>query len=276
MPKRLTEEQIDHFNAFGYLSPIDIMSEAEAGRLRQQLEAAEARYPDQIHPESRNNLHYVLPFIDDLIRHPTVLDAIEDLIGPDILAWTSVLFAKEPASHGYVSWHQDSAYWGIEPREGITAWFALTPSTIESGCMKVVPGSHEGPVRPHNDTFAEDNILTRGQNVEGINEADTVAMELSPGQASLHHVRTIHGSLPNQADYRRIGLSVQAYITPDACQSLGPDTASLMRGKDPYKNFSPGHRPSREMAPEACAFRNAANQRMSEILYAGAGQKRGY
>ena len=276
MPKYLTQDQIDHFNEHGYLCPIDVITEDEAGEILQQLEAAERRYPDQIHAEDRNNLHYVLPCLDNLIRHPHVLDAIEDLIGPDILAWTTTLFAKEPHSTGFVSWHQDSAYWGIEPREGITAWFALTQANEESGCMRVVPGTHKDDIQPHKDTFGDDNLLTRGQNIEGINEAETVFMPLRPGQMSLHHVRTIHGSMPNQADYRRVGLSVQAYFNPEAHQTLGPDHAILMRGTDPNKHFLPGHRPVAEMDPEAVAFRTAANQRTADILYAGAEKRRGF
>ncbi len=276
MPKYLTQDQIDHFNAFGYLTPVDVLTEAEAAEVLAHFEAAEARYPDQIHAEDRNNLHYVLPCFDNLIHHPRVLDAMEDLIGPDILAWTTTLFAKEPKSKGYVSWHQDSAYWGIEPREGITAWFALTHADLESGCMKVLPGSHKDDIRPHSDTFGDDNLLTRGQNIEGIDESQTVAMPLRPGQMSLHHVRTIHGSMPNQADYRRVGLSVQAYMRPEAHQTLGPDHASLMRGHDPYQNFMPGHRPAAEMDAESSAFRAAANQRTADILYAGAEKRRGF
>ena len=142
--------------------------------------------------------------------------------------------------------------------------------------MRFIPGSHKHPVRRHRDSFGTDNILTRGQVVDGVDESQAVNIALQPGQISLHHVRTLHGSLPNRAADRRIGLAIQAYFPPSSRQTKGEDTALLVRGRDPYRHFLPGCRPEGEMTPEACAFRRRVNTRWAEILYDGAAQKRAY
>ena len=69
--------------------------------------------------------------------------------------------------------------------------------------MRMLPGSHKGDIRPHHDTFDERNILTRGQEIAGLDERGAVHVELQPGQASLHHMRVIHSSLPNRTGERR-------------------------------------------------------------------------
>ena len=276
MPKKLTKAQIEQFHRDGFCFPIDVLSREQALECRHKLEDIEQRYPEEINATSRNNPHYVLPFLDELVHNDVILDAAEDLVGPDMLAWSTVLFIKEPYDPAFVSWHQDATYWGIEPHEGVSAWVALTPSTLQNGCMRMVPGSHRAPVRPHKDTFGDHNILTRGQAIEDIDESATIPVELQPGQMSLHHVRTIHGSLPNQSDERRIGFVIQAYIPPHARQTKGTDTAMLVRGRDSYGHFRLAKRPQRDMEPEARALRQQLNKRFAEILYDGATQRREY
>lgn len=276
MPKKLTEQQVRAFGAEGYCAPVDVLTPDQAANFRARFEAAEARYPEEINATSRSNAHYVLTCLDELVHHPAILDAVEDLIGPDILAWGTVLFIKEPHDPGFVSWHQDATYWGIEPHEGVTAWLALSPATEEAGCMQVMPGSHIAPVRPHRDTFGADNILTRGQVVQDAEEDRAVAMALLPGQMSLHHVRAIHGSQPNRSHDRRIGLAIQAYFPPSARQTKGEDAALLVRGHDRYGHFVPGRRPKGDMLPEDREFRRWINGRWTEILYDGAAERRAF
>ncbi len=272
----LTQDQIDTYDRDGFCGPIDVMSEAEAGRIRAALEAAEAAHPELIGPENRNDAHFAFRFLDELVHHPRVVAAAGDLMGHDLIAWSTVLFVKEPHTPGFVSWHQDFTYTGVEPHEGTTAWIALSPSTVKSGCMQFVPGSHRHGIRPHRDTFDDDNILTRGQVIEDFDTDSAVPVELRPGQMTLHHVRTVHGSAANTSDHRRIGFAIQAYMPPSVHQSKGWDTAQLVRGEDRYGNFQLGPRPAKDLDPAGVAFRELSAERMSEILYDGAARKRAY
>lgn len=272
----LTDAQIRQYEHDGFCGPIDVMTPEEAAACLMALEAAEAAYPEHIGPKNRNDLHYIFTCLDGLVHHPNVVEAAKDLEGPDLVAWSTVLFAKEPHTPGYVSWHQDFTYIGVEPQRGSTAWIALTPSTVESGCLRFVPGSHKHEILPHRDTFDDDNILTRGQVIDGITEADSVSVELKPGQMTLHHVRTIHGSGANTSDYRRIGYAIQAYISPAAYQTKGWDTAQHVCGEDRHGNFHLGPRPEQDVPPEGLAFRELSAARMSEILYEGAERKRAF
>ena len=272
----LTAQQIADFERDGYCCPVDLLSPDQAAELRAEFEACEARYPDQLHATNRNNAHLVLPCLDALVHHETVLDAVESLYGPNLLCFGTVLFIKEPGDTAFVSWHQDATYMGIEPHEGVTAWIALSPATPEAGCMRAIPGSHQDPVRRHLDSFGADNILTRGQVAQGVDETQAVDMPLQPGQMSLHHMRLIHGSRPNRSAGRRIGLAIQAYFPTSSRQTKVPVAAQLVRGHDDYGHWEPGRRPQREMVPEDCAFRADLNARWADILYDGAEQKRAF
>ena len=169
----------------------------------------------------------------DLVRNPRLLDAVEDLIGPDILCWTSQWWIKEPHSPQFVSWHQDSNYWGLDTDHLVSAWVALSPATVESGCMRFMPGSHLGPRLPHRETWHDDNMLSRGQAISaGIDEARAVNMEVATGEAVLFSYRLAHASHPNRSDDRRIGIAIR-YMPPDARQTLADwDSATLVRGED--------------------------------------------
>ena len=277
MPKFLSQELIARYERDGFLSPLDLLSEDEAAGIRRELEAAEERWPDAFTGAGRNNAHLTLTCLDAIVHHPVLLDAVEDLIGPDILAYGSVLFIKEPQDPGFVSWHQDCRYMGLEPHHAaVTAWLALTPSNAVNGCMSMVPGSHKAGVLEHVDTFAETNILTRGQSIEGVDEAAAVDLVLRPGQFSLHAMRTVHGSKPNLGDDRRIGFTIQCYMTPEVHQTIAPTMAQLVRGGDPNGHFEAAPRPREDMAPEAVAARERNNAEWAEILYAGAERQRDY
>jgi non-heme Fe2+,alpha-ketoglutarate-dependent halogenase len=276
MPKFLSKQQVDLYHEQGYLSPIDVMSEEEALSYKQRLEQAEHDYPDQINPENRNNAHLSFACLDELAHHPVVLDAVEDLIGPDISLWGSVLFIKEPQSPGFVSWHQDATYMGIKPHQFVTPWLALTPSNRESGCMSMIPGSHAGHIREHEETFADDNILTRGQRINNIDESKAVDLILRPGQMSLHHAEIVHGSQPNCGSNRRIGFAMQAYMPPLARQVLGENYWLKIRGKQFPGDCSALQRPRFDMDPEGVEWRRLVNDNWASILYQGADKKRAY
>mgnify|MGYP001162669349 FL=1 len=276
MPKRLDEPQIEQFWREGFLFPIDVFDAKQAAHYRRLLEETEQERPEEFHAENRNNAHYSLKFLDEIAHNPVILDVIEDLLGPDLLLTGTVLFIKEPHTPSFVSWHQDSTYTGIDPKEGITVWIALSEARRESGCMQMIPKSHQGGIVEHHDCFGEDNILTRGQTIEGIKEEEALDVTLKPGQMSLHHVRNIHSSSPNRSDDRRIGLALQSFIPTSLRQTLGEDYALLMRGKDPDQHFLRARRPQSAYDPEGAKFREIVNQRFSEILYHGSMKKRAY
>ncbi len=276
MPKVLTTAQVEQFRETGFLSPIDVMSESEAARYLAQLEAAERAHPAELNAENRNNPHLAFTFLDELAHHPVVVDAVEDLLGPNLSLWGSVLFIKEPQSRGYVSWHQDATYMGIEPHEYVTPWIALTPSNPQNGCMRMIPGSHRAPVRPHDDTFHDDNILTRGQTIEGVDESAAVDLVLRPGQMSLHHARVIHGSRPNRSRRRRVGYVLQSFMDPSARQVLGENYWLDIRGDNPRADSIPLSRPAVDLDARARANRQKANDNWASILYQGASRTRAY
>lgn len=276
MPKILTQQQVEQYRQQGFLSPIDVMSEEEASRYAQQLQAAEVEYPQELNAENRNNPHLAFGFLDQLAHHPVILDAVEDLIGPDSALWGSVLFIKEPETRYYVSWHQDATYVGISPHDYVTPWLALTPSDRETGCMSMIPGSHRDDIQPHLETFHDDNILTRGQAIQEVDESVAVDLILRPGQMSLHHCRVIHGSQPNRSKQRRVGFALQGYVPAGGRQYLGANYWLPIRGNFMQADFIELERPASDMDPQALGERRKANQNWADILYQGAGRKRAY
>ena len=161
MGKILTEQQIEQYHDDGFVGPIRVMSEDEALTVKAKIEEAEKAFPEEFNPENRNNLHLTFLVLDELAHNSVVVDAVEDLIGPDISLWSSVMFIKDPSTDHFVSWHQAATYMGMNNSDFLTPWIALTPSTIEMGCMAMIPGSHKQNIRQHEDIFAENNILTR-------------------------------------------------------------------------------------------------------------------
>lgn len=277
MPNILSQSQINDYHEYGFLSPIDVMSEDEAHAYKVRLEAAEASYPEHIHAENRNNAHLAFMCLDELSFHPVVLDVVEDLLGPDFTLWASVLFIKEPNSSHYVSWHQDATYMGMNKNSFLTPWIALTPSNLDTGCMSMIPGSHKNHIRPHEDTFADDNILTRGQKVNDVDEDEAEHLILKPGQMSVHHCETIHGSQPNKSNDRRIGFALQSYMQHDVRQTLGLNQWLHCRGEQRNDaDLVALHRPQYDLDPVSLADREAANKNYADILYNGAAIKRAY
>ena len=277
MPKVLTKEQIEQYHDEGFISPVRVISEAQALSIKSQLEQVEAEFPDEINAESRNNLHLSFAFLDALAHNKIIVDAVEDLIGPDIALWASVMFIKEPSSKQYVSWHQDATYMGLDSIDFPTPWIALSPSNIETGCMTMIAGSHHSEIQNHEDTFAENNILTRGQVIPNIDRSKAVDLILEPGEMSIHHGAIIHGSQPNKSNQRRIGFSLQSYVPPSIKQVVGKNIWTHIRGqKRKDINGIELSRPNYNMDPITVEQRRFAEENLSEILYKGAKLKRKY
>ena len=271
MPKVLSEDAVARYQRDGYHSPIPILEAREVADLRGRLEACEAEQGPLMADGRRVKSHLLFKWVDDLMRDQRILDVVEDLIGPDILCWNTIFWIKEAQSPSFVSWHQDLNYWGLDARDLVTAWLALSPAPLEAGCMQVLPGSHAKEMLPHRDTFHADNMLTRGQEIAvEVDPAETVAMPLAAGQMSVHNGRIAHASGPNETDDRRIGLSMH-YMPTRARQLVGAwDSAALVRGEDSYRHFAPTPVPSGDMEPAAVAFHEKAVAALKDILYEGA------
>jgi ectoine hydroxylase-related dioxygenase (phytanoyl-CoA dioxygenase family) len=273
MGQRLSEADLARYREEGYLCPITVLTPAEAAHYRAQLEAAEAAAGGSLPGPFKHKPHLVYPWAQELIRHPAILDAVEAVIGPDILCWESVFFNKEPQTRDFISWHQDITYWGLD-QEGdvVTAWVALSPSTTESGCMRVVPGTHQREVVAHQDTFGEGNMLSRGQEIAvEVDEDHAVDLVLQPGHMSLHHVKIFHGSRQNRAADRRLGFAIR-YLPPSIHQQVGADSATLVRGQDRFGWFEHEPAPAADLDPAAVALHTAVRERRTAILMRGAAQ----
>ena len=274
MTKRLTEAQVEAYNRDGVVYPVAVMSDAEASEYRAALEGFEQAHPEYLESGRRQKLHLVLTWMDELVRRPEILDAVEDLLGPDLLCWQTSLFIKEAHDPGFVSWHQDGNYWGLSCHEVVTAWLALSPATVESGCMKMMPGSHRWDPVQHVDTFDKDNLLTRGQVMDReMDESRALNVEVPPGSISLHHVNIGHASAPNRSDDRRIGIAIR-YVTPRVQQVTGiPDSATLVRGEDRVGHFELETAPKFDMEPAAVALHARVTDTRSGFIYQGAEQQ---
>jgi non-heme Fe2+,alpha-ketoglutarate-dependent halogenase len=273
MGKRLTAEEVDRYERDGIIFPVDVVPPAEAGKLLQRFESNERAHDGVLAGRLNQKPHLLYPWMDQLVRSPAILDAVEDVLGPNLFCWGSQFFTKNPRDESYVSWHQDGTYWGLSSPDVMTAWVALTPSLPENGCMRVVPGTHKSQV-PHADTFAESNLLSRGQEIAvEVDLARAVDVVLQPGQMSLHHVLIFHGSERNQSDTRRIGFAIR-YVPTHVSQSSGiRESALLVRGVDEFGNFDHETSPEADMHPAAVARHKVVIDRQMQILYAGARQK---
>ena len=267
MSDHLSADAVARYERNGYLFPLDVLSAEEVADARGRLERFEAANGGPLPREMRHRPHLFSSTLDRILRSPRILDRVESLLGPDILCWESALFMKERDDPTYVSWHQDATYWGLEPYDVLTAWVALSPSTRASGCMRVLPGSHVGDLTPHRDTFAKNNMLSRGQEMQvEVDETKVVDIELAPGQMSLHHVKIAHGSDPNASDDRRIGFAVR-YVPAHVRQTIaGGDTATLVRGRDRYGHFEPEPRATGDFTAEGFAVHRSLRERRMAIL----------
>lgn len=272
----LSEAAAQHYQDNGYVAGLTAFTTEEAAELRRQVEALEKEHAEgaggyDLQQFFRVNGHLVIPLLSQAARTPQILDQVASILGPDLLVWSVELFIKEPGTQSIVSWHQDITYWGMgETDEELTAWIALSDVSVEAGCMRFIPGSHKNKIVPHEDTFSEDNLLSRGQEIAGIDESTAQHGPLKPGQMSFHHGRTFHASSPNNSDDRRIGLAIR-YVTPGVHQSAeGRDYAMLVRGKDADNGWIHVAGPNRLFDPQDLALYREVLTHQSTTLAAGA------
>lgn len=244
----------------GYAFPFKAMEPAEAEELRRLCERFEERFDTRAQRTLRTKAHLLTPWLHDLVRRPTILDAVEACIGPDILVWGCGFVIKEPGDGSFVSWHQDCYYWRWEPHRQVTAWIAVTDVTPENGAMMMIDTPADVGVIPHAEVKDSRNLLMRGQTLQAdLSGRPQVAVPLRRGEFSLHHEFTFHGSGANRTQDRRIGFSVQ-YIAAGMKEVEGPrSSATLVRGRD-HGNFDPEPVPGGEMEPDLVQFHRTQQQ----------------
>ena len=265
----LKSEQIKQYENKGYVAPIDVLSKNEAFEIRSEIENIEKNWPDELEGLGRNYIHLISPVFDKVSHNSKILDAVESIIGKNILICGTTLFIKNPNEKGYVSFHQDAKYIGLEPYNWVTAWIAVTDTNEENGCMRMWSGSHKADLKHHNQKFDENNLLTRGQTIENIPIDKTEPVVLKAGQMSLHHPKVVHGSGLNKSNDRRIGFVIQSYIGTDVTQVLGKMYVQLARGKDSFNHHEHAKRAVELMSKKDILLRKKANEELSKIFYSG-------
>lgn len=235
MGKVLTDEQVAQFERDGFYHPVDVYSPQEAAWFYDKFAAMEKHLGHEPQERFRVKAHLPFPWLCDIVRNDRILDAIEDLIGPNILCWGSSFFTKQARDPRYVSWHTDTFFYGFEPAETVTAWLPFNDATAESGCVRYIPGTHKH-VTVH-EIKQDKNNLVYGQHALGIDEDDAVDAEVRAGQIVLHHESVVHGSNPNNADHARIGFSIH-YAAPHVRETrFDGATAMLVRGNNVGGNW---------------------------------------
>ena len=274
----LSEDQIKQYNQKGYVSPIQALTKNQAQEVKKEIEFIENKWPNELKNLGRNYPHLISPILDNVVRNSNILDAVESIIGKNILACGTTLFIKEPDERGFVSFHQDAKYIGLEPHNWVTAWVAITDANENNGCMKMWPGTHKQELKYHNEKFDYNsgNLLTRGQTVENVPLEKTESVILSEGQMSLHHPRIVHGSGINKSKKRRIGFVIQSYIGTNVKQVLGKMYVQLVRGKDNFNYHQKTNKPIKTMEKKAVKIRKKAMEELSKIFYNESTQKGKY
>ena len=273
----LSKAQIERYWENGFLCPIPAISTQQCEDWRAELEAIESDWLDNGLPRALNvykrvNAHLVMPLAYEIAAHSAILDVVEGILGPDVLLYSTEFLIKEPHTKHVVTMHQDLAYWGLGEIDGIlTAWLALTPATPQSGCMDFVKGSHKSPIIPHEDSFDELNLLSRGQEIKvNVAEEDKSSGALATGEMSLHHGLMIHGSGANTSDDRRIGV-VMRFLSPHVKKpNNAPDYGVAMRGNCDTGNFTLCHAPKGLFNPEDLLIYEEIRTEQARVMMAGA------
>ncbi|MDA7605067.1 phytanoyl-CoA dioxygenase family protein [Candidatus Pelagibacter sp.] len=272
----LSPNQLKQYEDEGFVSPINIFSKEKAKEIRDEIELIEKEMPEELEKSGRYNAHLISPLLDEVTHNPKILDAVQSLIGEDILVCGTTLFIKNPHEKGFVSYHQDAKYIGLEPHNWVTAWVAITDSNEHNGCMRMWPGSHKDHLKEHDQKFNQGNLLTRGQTVQNVPKEKTTPLVLTAGQMSLHHPTTVHGSDINKSDDRRIGFVIQSYIGANVKQVLGKNSVQIARGKDDFNFHEKIGRTKSLMNEDDIKLKKQENDYLQEIFYKDSSKKGNY
>ena len=272
----LSSNQLKQYEDEGFVSPINIFSKDKAKEIRNEIEIIENDMPEELDNSGRYNAHLISPLLDEVTHDTKILDAVQSLIGENILICGTTLFIKNPNEKGFVSYHQDAKYIGLEPLNWVTAWVAITDSNEKNGCMRMWSGSHKDNLKEHDEKFNNGNLLTRGQTVKNVPKDETTPLILEAGQMSLHHPTVVHGSELNKSNDRRIGFVIQSYISTNVKQVLGKNSVQLARGTDEYNYHEKINRPVSLMDPNDVKIKKRENDNLRNIFYKGSEKKGSY
>jgi len=263
----LSKCEINQYNEKGYLAPIDALNKDEANEVKDEIEFIEKKWPNELEGLGRNYVHLISPIFDKAVHNSKILDAVESIIGKNILACGTTLFIKDPDEKGFVSFHQDAKYIGLEPHNWVTAWIAITDANEENGCMRMWTGTHKTDLKHHSEKFdyGTGNLLTRGQTVENVPLNETEPVILNAGQMSLHHPKIVHGSGVNKSKERRMGFVIQSYIGSNVDQVLGKIYVQQARGNDTFNYHEHVERPKKTMEESNVNIRKNAMDELSKM-----------
>ena len=235
MPKVFAPKQIEQLETEGYCRSMRIFNAQEIAHYLQQLEATEQR-DAKLAVRMESQPHLLFPWMSELVRNATFVDAWEDLFGFDLLLTSTSLRRKEPGAGQHAGWHQDTFYIRYEPRCYVCL-VALTDQNVDNGCLHVIPGSHRWKLLDHADTEDLTSVLTRGQRItEDFDDSGAVPIELEAGEIMFFHPGIVHGSPPNHSSQRRVLMLVE--VCPPQTRRLGiRGRATLLRGQDTHGHF---------------------------------------
>ncbi len=270
----LSPNQLKQYENEGFVSPVDIFSKDRAKEIRKEIEMIEEKIPGELSKSGRYNAHLISPLLDKVTHDAKILNAVQSILGKNILVCGTTLFIKNPNEKGFVSFHQDAKYIGLKPLNWVTAWVAITDSNENNGCMRIWSGSHKDNLKDHDQMFNEGNLLTRGQTVNNVPINETKPLILKAGQMSLHHPMVVHGSDLNKSDDRRIGFVIQSYIGTNVKQMLGKNSVQLARGVDKFNYHKTIGRTKSLLNKSDLKVKKQENDNLQEIFYAGS-QKKG-
>jgi non-heme Fe2+,alpha-ketoglutarate-dependent halogenase len=261
MTKILTTAQVESYTRDGFVYPVDVMTADEGQSYLSRLEVSEALQGKALVKGSNFKPHLLFKWADELAYHPTILDAVEDLIGTDIRILSSTVFPKSPGEGTFVDWHQDGTYFALQPDNvQVAVWLALSDAPVESGCMEMAVGSHRLGQLSHAEVSSEKHMLSLGQTVNApFSKENTQFMPLKAGQMSLHHTHTAHRSGPNMAPFRRVGVTLTYVPAYAAVRAKVRPSAALVRGDDRWHNFEDEPRPVTDFGAAEQAFQQRAN-----------------
>ena len=234
MPRSLSPEQVAAYERDGVFFPARVLTDAEVAWFRSRFAAAAA---GQEKAQPIRQPHLSLAWAYALATHPAVVDAAEDVLGPEVLLHSTIIFYKRPSDPGYVSWHQDGLYATLRAPRLTSAWIALSDSTVENGCMRVIPGSHRQvaatlAMEKYEDVGQKQSVFSKQIPGHLIDEAKAVDLELEVGEFHFHDVWTIHGSSPNTSDLRRCGYTMRYMSASVLHRPRGNHQIYLLRGQD--------------------------------------------
>jgi non-heme Fe2+,alpha-ketoglutarate-dependent halogenase len=256
-------DKIAQWKFDGFLSPFPLLDAEELHSCLAGVQRFETWLGSRInaHPDMkwRSMPHLLMPWAANLARDPRILDHVENLIGPDILIFTSTFFIKEPDSPTIAAWHQDSTYDGLEPKEEVTVWVALTEASEAAGCMDALSFRGEPRQLNHVSRVVKDSVNRASQVItEPLDEGLPVPMPLKSGWFSMHHGLCPHRSGPNTSNHRRIGLGLNYIPTNVKPSGSITQAAMLVRGVDQYHHFEDAAWPKTELDREAIATHERA------------------